>query len=127
MTQLPLVATLILLMLINISSASLVTTMDSHRKTYCSNVYRDFVPCVPYIAGMSVSPRPCCEAINALNYKAHQDKDGPKLICQCIEDMAHVMNIRFIASRIALLDEEMCHLSKSFPISNSMNCSMIGE
>ncbi|CAN1160899.1 Protein ARABIDOPSIS THALIANA ANTHER 7 [Linum perenne] len=125
MTQLPLATTLTLALMFISMSSSLVTARLI--ETYCSSVFRDFVPCVPYISGMSHYPTPCCEAINALNYKAHQNKEGPKLICQCIEDMAYVMNIRFIESRISSLDEEMCHLSKSFPISNSMNCSKIGK
>ncbi|CAN0896790.1 Non-specific lipid-transfer protein A [Linum grandiflorum] len=125
-TKLHLAATLTIALMFIFRSPSSLTVTARH-ETYCSSVFREFVQCVPYIAGMSISPTACCEAINALNYKAHKDEDGPKLICQCIEDMAYVMNIRFIESRISSLNKETCHVSKSFPISNSMNCSKIGE
>ncbi|EOX99473.1 Bifunctional inhibitor/lipid-transfer protein/seed storage 2S albumin superfamily protein, putative [Theobroma cacao] len=88
----------------------------------CSKGANYFFPCINYVGGFSPKPaKDCCSGLEELN-KMTKEKEGPENICQCIEDMAYVTNVPFIASRVQSLPED-CHIHLSFPISISMNCS----
>ncbi|XVE66173.1 hypothetical protein DITRI_Ditri08aG0059100 [Diplodiscus trichospermus] len=92
------------------------------KSTYCSKVANYLFPCITYLVEFEPKPAEgCCGGLEQLN-KMAKEKKGKKNICQCIEDMAYVMNLPFIASRIQSLHEE-CHIHVSFPVSVSMNCS----
>ncbi|XVF02031.1 hypothetical protein REPUB_Repub04eG0141200 [Reevesia pubescens] len=92
--------------------------------TYCSKVASYFFPCTTFLFNFEPTPAEgCCSGLEELNEMA-KDKKGPENICQCIEDMAYVMNFPYNASRIQSLPEE-CHIQFSFPVSVSMNCSRV--
>lgn len=86
----------------------------------CDHVYWDFVTCLRYLAGYESDPTTrCCKTVKELNRDA---KLHAATICQCIENLANGIDINFDITRIEDLPNK-CHESKSFPISNSMNCS----
>uniref|UniRef100_A0A2C9UTT6 Bifunctional inhibitor/plant lipid transfer protein/seed storage helical domain-containing protein n=1 Tax=Manihot esculenta TaxID=3983 RepID=A0A2C9UTT6_MANES len=91
---------------------------------YCSKVFGDFLPCISYVGGLSNQDPTgkCCQGIRKLNGRAKQNGEAPKKICQCIEDMTYVMNLAFVSSQVASLQDK-CNLNLSFPISNAMDCS----
>lgn len=89
---------------------------------YCMGVFREFLPCVNYVGGISSKPsKGCCVGITSLNKKAKLGRGHVKMICQCIEDMAYVMKFSMIAPRIGSLQQE-CHQHNNFPISTSLDC-----
>lgn len=89
---------------------------------YCMDVVLNFDWCAGYLEGNwdNVVP-PCCRGLYTLNSIAQGE--GPRRICQCIEDMAnHQLGIPYIPCRIDDLYVK-CQIHLSFPISQSMNCS----
>lgn len=89
----------------------------------CKDIIENFGPCVNFVGGFGSEPSgECCNALKRLN-KIGKQKTGPQRICQCIEGMAYVMHIRYVTSRIGALSQK-CKMHLSFPISNSMDCSM---
>ncbi|RYR43418.1 hypothetical protein HN51_019579 [Arachis hypogaea] len=88
----------------------------------CDIVYWDFVTCVRYLAGYESEPtKHCCETVATLN---KEDKQYTERICQCIEDLAKGIRIKFDLERIQFLPDR-CHMPITFPISNDFNCSII--
>ncbi|KAJ9170926.1 hypothetical protein P3X46_018988 [Hevea brasiliensis] len=91
--------------------------MAAGEYNYCSRLFRDFLPCLRYVGGLSQDPtRNCCQGIRKLNGRAKLNREGRKKICQCIEDMTYVMNLAFVASHVVSLQDK-CNLHLSFPIS----------
>lgn len=91
----------------------------------CMEASKNLFPCISYLAGWPNVFEPtsnCCSGIQNLNRKAKRLKAAPGRICQCIEDIAYVMNIQFEVSRVESLPGK-CHLHLSFPISIGMDCS----
>ncbi|KAL6190964.1 hypothetical protein ACLB2K_037358 [Fragaria x ananassa] len=100
------------------------TSVKAQTEDYCSVVFEEFGPCLSFVGGLSPYPmEDCCESITNLNHLAKQEQSGPQKICECIENFSYWTETRFIASRIMELPTS-CMLHLSFPISDSMDCSM---
>ncbi|ONI21661.1 hypothetical protein PRUPE_2G079300 [Prunus persica] len=90
---------------------------------FCAYAWNEFSNCLRFVTGLYSDPSAqCCESMRTLNMKAKSGGVAPRNICQCIEDMASVYGIPFVASIIQDLPMK-CNEHLSFPISNSMNCT----
>ncbi|KAM7274456.1 hypothetical protein ACFE04_016322 [Oxalis oulophora] len=106
-------------LVLSIVCGSAVTT------DYCSRVEKYFFPCMVYVGGISGDlTGKCCRGIEKLNKRTKQTENGSSMTCQCIENMAYVMNIPFDGSRIGDMSAK-CNLHFSFPISVRMDCSRV--
>ncbi|KAI5412974.1 hypothetical protein KIW84_057552, partial [Lathyrus oleraceus] len=102
----------------------LITICPISLSISCDNIYWEFVTCLRYVAAYeSVPTTRCCKTIAEFNRDATQSAE---IICQCIENLASDLDIRFDLSRIDDLPNK-CNEPKPFPISNNMNCSKINH
>ncbi|OWM91062.1 hypothetical protein CDL15_Pgr023395 [Punica granatum] len=91
--------------------------------TFCSEVFDHFHRCIGFLTGLKPYPAyACCVGISQLNEQARRVQNGPKAICQCIEDVSYVTKSLYIASHIHELSAR-CQVHRSFPISIAMDCS----
>ncbi|CAH9126847.1 unnamed protein product [Cuscuta epithymum] len=89
---------------------------ERHR---CEDVRCRFPSCLDYLSGAEDSPSlTCCTNLEALNCIAREE--GPRRICQCIEDLRPSL----LESRIRGIYKE-CGIHLSFPISQHMDCSSV--
>ncbi|XP_048127062.1 non-specific lipid-transfer protein 13-like [Rhodamnia argentea] len=87
-------------------------------------MYQKFADCMAFLGGLAPVPTgDCCRNLLALNDLAKRNQSSPELLCQCIEDIAYVLDTPLLPSRIEDLRGQ-CEVHLSFPISNGMNCSM---
>ena len=94
--------------------------MSPSPETSCDYVYENFLTCIRYLVGIESNPsKECCESMAQLNSIAKQDS---KTVCQCVENLAHDLAVRFLNPQVDSLPL-MCNTYLSFPISNSMDCS----
>ncbi|KAK9905419.1 hypothetical protein M0R45_000172 [Rubus argutus] len=90
---------------------------------FCAQTWNEFSNCMRFITGLFSQPSAqCCDSVRRLNMMAKSNENGPRNICQCIEDMSRTYGIPFVASIIQDLPIK-CNAHLSFPISNSMNCT----
>ncbi|ONI17039.1 hypothetical protein PRUPE_3G134200 [Prunus persica] len=91
---------------------------------FCAYAWHEFSNCLRFLTGLypQYPSRECCDAVRTLNLVAQGDELAPGNICQCIQDMASVYRIPFVASLIQDLPIK-CNAHLSFPISNSMDCT----
>ncbi|XP_050204934.1 protein ARABIDOPSIS THALIANA ANTHER 7-like [Mercurialis annua] len=102
------------------------STMADQNKQ-CTKLFGNFMPCMRFLSSKNLGESPtleCCQGIRKLNEIAQKSRKGPKKICQCLEDMAYSLNIRFVYSQVAALPKN-CNVHLNFPISNSMDCSKL--
>lgn len=89
----------------------------------CSDVFSHFQSCIGFLTGLKPYPAyACCISISLLNEKTRRVQDGPKAVCQCIEDVSYVTKSLYNISRIHELSTS-CQRHRSFPISIAMDCS----
>ncbi|KAK4786686.1 hypothetical protein SAY86_010519 [Trapa natans] len=111
---------IVVLLLMGFSSSSTATESPS---IICSDVFGYFRKCIGFLTGIKPCPGyACCISISELNEKTQQLQDGPKTVCQCIEDVSYVTKSIYNFSRIHQLNT-ICQKHLSFPISIAMNCS----
>ncbi|GAV74045.1 hypothetical protein CFOL_v3_17527, partial [Cephalotus follicularis] len=86
----------------------------------CADVAWDFLPCFSFLQGELLIPTyDCCIQLKDLNKIAKQ-KDGTRRICKCIERMVGEEG-EMLSSRVEALSG-ICHVERSFAISNRMAC-----
>ncbi|XP_028761633.1 non-specific lipid-transfer protein 13-like [Neltuma alba] len=122
------ILTLVVVSGLDIGEASGKGVAEAIDALACERIFEYFTYCMEFLVAApdhETPPRRCCTHIEKLNILAHH-RTGPRRLCQCIELMVKGVAPPIVSDRVTALPI-MCNTHLSFPISDSMDCSTIGQ